>query len=109
MEYTLMCLPPDVDCDSWIPSRFYDYIGNKTRIICLAPRDSEVVTLLEQYGNSLCLFYDDSEDKNLLLLKEFFTRQDGGQMMISDEFLDRFSRENLARRLASVFNESLER
>ena len=103
-EYALMCLPAGMDCSSWVPSRFYDYIGNRKKIICLAPRGSEVVDLLEQYGNALCLYYDDPEEKKITLLKKFFAEQ-GREAIVTNDFLRRFSREDLAERMTKVFNE----
>ncbi|MFC1829879.1 glycosyltransferase [Thermodesulfobacteriota bacterium] len=104
MEYILMCLPPDIDCRSWIPSRLYDYIGNKARIICLAPKDSEVFSLLRTHGNGLNLYYEKTEDIQTQKLVEYIFR-DKQPEKVSESFANRFNREYLTKRLAGVFDQ----
>ncbi len=103
MAYVMLCMPSDIDTTSWIPARLYDYMGNKCRIICLASRDSEVVRVLEQYGNGLILFYDESEDIQIQKLQAFLVA-DRIDKNVSDAFIKRFSRKKLTMRLSKVFN-----
>jgi glycosyltransferase involved in cell wall biosynthesis len=104
MAYILFCMPSSLDTRSWIPARLYDYIGNRKRIICLASRDSEVARLLERYGNSLTLFYDEHIDVQAQKLRQYLSdQQRPGEL--SEEFIRRFSRKELAGQLTRVFQQ----
>jgi glycosyltransferase involved in cell wall biosynthesis len=102
MMYVIMCMPCGVDTSSWIPARFYDYIGNKSRIICLAPKVSEVARSIEQYGNGITLFYDEPEDIQIGKLQKFLATRKN-DTTVPTEFIERFSRKNLALCLSKVF------
>ncbi len=101
MSYVLLCMPSDANTSSWVPARVYDYIGNKSRIICLASRISEVAKIIAQYGNGLTLFYEETEDVQMRRLHEFLLKGAGAA---SDEFIKCFSRRSLTIRLAELFN-----
>ncbi|MFH2047084.1 MAG: glycosyltransferase [Pseudomonadota bacterium] len=103
MDYVIVCMPRDVDTSSWIPARFYDYIGNKSRIICLAPRESELASIIKQYGKGVTLFYDEPEDIQIKKLHAFIVAHKDNSM-VSEEFIERFSRKNLALQLSQIFN-----
>jgi len=106
MEHVLMCLPPDVDCTSWIPSRFYDYIGNRAGIICLAPGNSEVLGLLGPYGNGLNLHYGEDEEGQVVKLTEYL-KSDTVSRADCGDFIEGFSRQALTGRLAEVFMQTV--
>jgi len=103
MSYVIMCMPRDVDTTSWIPARFYDYIGNKSRIICLASRVSEIARIMKQYGNGITLFYDEPEDIQIQKLQVFLTAHKNDST-VSEKFIERFSRKNLTMQLSTIFN-----
>jgi hypothetical protein len=104
MEYVMLCMPLGVESKSWVPARFYDYIGNGSRIICLAHSDSEVSRLLERYGDSIVLLYDEPEEQRIEKLHTYLShgsnnRKTGG------EFAKHFNRRELTGRLAQVFEQ----
>jgi glycosyltransferase involved in cell wall biosynthesis len=102
MENIIMCMPQDVDTRSWIPARFYDYIGTKSRIICLAPRVSEIALYIKEYGNGITLYYEESEEISKQKLQRFLSMNKPNNTM-SNQFIERFSRKNLTRQLSNVF------
>jgi glycosyltransferase involved in cell wall biosynthesis len=104
MEYVLLCMPAGVDSKSWVPARLYDYIGNRKRIICLAYRDSEVSRLLEQYGDSIVLLYEEPEVQRIERLREYLSDRGGNHKPI-EEFVRRFSRREFTGKLAEVFEQ----
>ena len=106
MAYIIIYLPREVDCRSWIPSRLYDYMGNKARIICLAPRNSEVFNLLTAYNNCLSLYYEEPEPAQTQKLRSYLYAKEQPEK-ISASFLNRFSREHLAMRLNKVFHNAI--
>ena len=103
MSYVIMCMPGDVDTSSWIPARLYDYMGNRSRIICLAARDSELARVIQEYGSGITLFYDEPEDLQIQKLHAFLIAHPD-ENLVSDEFVERFSRKNLTRQLCQAFN-----
>jgi len=106
MAYIIICLPREVDCRSWIPSRLYDYMGNKVRIICLASRNSEVFNLLKAYNNCLSLYYEEPEPVQTQKLRLYLSAKEQHEK-IPASFLNRFSREHLAMRLTEVFHNTI--
>lgn len=104
MAYVYICMPQDIDTQSWLPARLYDYIGNKSRIICFATRDSEVVHLLEKYGNGLILFYDEPMNVQAQKLEDYLSQQNN-VVKISEEFVTSFSRKSLTCKLARLFEQ----
>jgi glycosyltransferase involved in cell wall biosynthesis len=103
MSCIIMCMPRDVDTTSWIPARFYDYIGNKSRIVCLASRMSEIARIMKQYGNGITLFYDEPEDIQIQKLQVFLAAHKN-DTTVSEKFIERFSRKNLTMQLSAIFN-----
>lgn len=103
MAHVLFCLPPDLDTQSWLPARLYDYLGNKSRIIALVPRESEAAGLLNSYGQALTLFYEESADSQLQKLNTYLSVQHT-KPDVPDAWLNRFSRIELTRQLAQVFD-----
>jgi glycosyltransferase involved in cell wall biosynthesis len=106
MAYIIICLPREVDCRSWIPSRLYDYMGNNARIICLAPRNSEVFNLLKAYNNCLSLYYEEPEPVQTQKLRSYLSSKEQ-HVKIPASFLNSFSREHLAMRLTEVFQNAI--
>ena len=102
MDHVIMCMPRDVDTTSWIPARFYDYMGNNSRIICLASRESEIARIMKEYGNGITIFYDEPEDIQLQKLQTFLLTHKNNNL-ISHEFTEQFSRKNLTIQLSKVF------
>jgi glycosyltransferase involved in cell wall biosynthesis len=102
MDYVIMCMPRDVDSTSWIPAKFYDYIGNNSRIICMADRMSEVTDMIKQYGNGITIFYDESENSQIQKLQNFLSNPPKNSG-ISEKFIAGFSRKNLTMQLSSIF------
>ncbi len=103
MELVFLCMPPVVNSNSWIPARVYDFIGNNSRIICLAHRDSEISRLLQQYGNSLILLYDEPEETRVKKLRQYLL-QPHDSYQLSEGFSRSLSRESLTRKLTQVFD-----
>lgn len=103
MQYVIMCLPSGLDCKSWIPSRTYDYMGNRTNIICMAHKNSEVFRIFEEYDNGLALYYEDSQNEQVAKLKTYLEAAKSVPQP-SDEFLERFNRKVLTGRLAMLFD-----
>ncbi len=103
MDYIIMALPYGLDCSSWIPSRLYDYMGNKAKIICLAPRGSEVFVLLKRYENGVALFYEDPEDLNTEKLNRYL-KQIKNENVVPQKFISHYSRESQARKLSKIFD-----
>ena len=87
---------------SWIPARIYDYIGNNSRIICLASVKSEVSLLLKKYQKSVRLFYEESEEVRVKKLRNFMSEYNC-KNEVSDEFIQSFSRKKLTMRLSDLF------
>ena len=104
MELVFLCMPPGVNSNSWIPARVYDFIGNQSRIVCLAHRDSEISRLLEQYGNSLILFYDEPLEVRVEKLRQFLL-QPNSNAKPSEEFGKSLSRKHLTDKLTQVFDQ----
>ncbi len=102
MDHVIMCMPHYVDTTSWIPARFYDYMGNNSRIICLASRESEIARIMKEYGNGITIFYDEPEDIQLQKLQTFLLTHKNNNL-ISHEFTEQFSRKNLTIQLSKVF------
>lgn len=105
MEFVYLCMPPAVNSNSWIPARVYDFIGNKSRIICLAHRDSEVSRLLEQYENRLMLFYDDPLEIRVEKLRQYLLQPKAAGQEAGDKFGESLSRRHLTKKLAKVFDQ----
>lgn len=103
MDYVTLCMPFEVDSKSWVPARIYDYIGNKSRIICLAHRHSEVLRLLQEYDNGLILLYDEPEAQRIERLREYLLQPQRNHEP-SEGFVKSFSRREIAKRLAQVFD-----
>ena len=102
MSYVIMCMPLELDTTSWIPARFYDYIGNKSRIICLAHRESEITRIMKQYGNGFTLFYDEPEDIQVQKLQVFLSASKNDNE-VSQQFIKCLSRKNLTLQLSKIF------
>jgi len=103
MEHVIMCMPCDVNTTSWIPARFYDYIGNNSRIICMATRMSELTKMIKHYGNGITIFHDEPEDVQIQKLQNFLAVKKKDSM-VSRKFIERFSRKHLAMQLSLIFN-----
>ncbi|WP_333656464.1 glycosyltransferase [Dissulfurispira sp.] len=108
MSYVLLCMPSTVNTKSWIPARLYDYMGNKSRIICLAPQGSEVANILSRYQNAFVLFYEEDADIQIQRLSHFLSRQ-AGSTAVSEEFIINFDRKVLTGRLVDIFESCIER
>lgn len=110
MSYVLLCMPPDTDSTSWLPARLYDYLGNKCRIICLSPRNGEIVEILQRYGNALLLFYDETPEVQTAKLKSFLDKKSERESMReqTESFVMNFERKALTGRLANVFQHCLD-
>lgn len=104
MKFVLFCMPNNLDAKSWIPARLYDYIGNKSRIISLISRDSEVANILEQYGNCLTIFYDEPIDIQCNKLHQYFTELEH-EKQVNKKIIDGFSRKLLTSQLAQIFDQ----
>ena len=108
MDYIVMARPFGRDSTSWIHSRFYDYIENKKKIICLAHRGSEIFTLLKEYNHGISLYYEDSEEKNIKRLSEYILHANKNDA-IPEQFVNQFTREKQAKKLSEIFNTVFEK
>jgi hypothetical protein len=103
MEYVLLCMPYGSDTTSWIPARFYDYIANNSRLICLVSPGSEVSKMLEHYKNAVVVYHDEPESVQISKVMQFFSNKRESNEKVFD-FISSFSRRELASRLANIFN-----
>jgi hypothetical protein len=81
-------------------------MGNKARIICLAPQNSEVFTLLKDYNKFLSLYYEEPESVQIQKIRSYLLDKEQDEK-IPPTFLNRFSREHLAERLTEAFNKAI--
>lgn len=101
MNTVFIWLPEDSDTSSWIPARFYDYIGLKKKIICSVQTNTELEVLVKEYGAGIVLHYADNIDKACLEVTDFINEED---VIPSGSFIGNYTRELHARNLAAFFD-----
>lgn len=102
MAFAFFCMPSELDTRAWTPARLYDYMGSRCRIVGVAQPDSDVATILTNYGRGLVLDADASVAVQAQQLLDYLV-QPSAPGMVDDTFVASFSRRATAAQLAALF------
>lgn len=86
-----------------IPGKVFEYLALKKPILCLGKQGSDSAMIIENSGSGTVVDYDDLQGFKNVVLQMFLSWQ-SGNLSINSEGIERYSRKELCRRMASLLD-----
>ncbi|MDX1701804.1 MAG: hypothetical protein R3250_14355, partial [Melioribacteraceae bacterium] len=92
-----------------LPGKTFEYLRAQKYILCLGPRDGEVSRIIQELRAGNVVEYEDSEEIEKLIKQQFNAwHKDLADYIVDRESIQKYSRQNLTKALAKIFNDLTE-
>ncbi|MBD3287929.1 glycosyltransferase [candidate division KSB1 bacterium] len=104
----LMVVPDIAENAGIVTGKLFEYIGSGKPVLVIGPPEGDAGRIISQAGNSKICNYEDEQSCIDFLISMYETWMSGNVPENSAQFREPFSRENLTRKLADVFDSVIE-
>jgi len=103
-QILLLLINQSQNANGILTGKFYEYMASKRPILAIGPTDGDAATVLkESKAGKMVDFSDFDQTKNVVL--EYYNLFKQNSLNTDTEAIDRYSRRNLTKQLASLLND----